>query len=161
VLTIFAICVAANVAIFSVVDGVLLKRLPFPEAEGIYTVYDSYPKAGFDGGISVPHYLERSREITAFAESAAYRTVWVAAGDRGSTQGIEAMATSAGFFSLLRSAPVLGRTYTEGETALGSPHVVILSDTLWRSRFNADPAALGKVLMMDDEPYTVIGVMPA
>jgi predicted permease len=161
VLTIFALCVAANVAIFSVVDGILLKPLPFLDANGIYTVYDSYPKAGFDGGISVPHYLERSRGIDAFAESAAYRTVWFAAGKRGTIQGIEAMATSAGFFSLLRSEPALGRTFTVAETVLGSPHVVVLSDTLWRSRFQSDAAALGKVLILDDEPYTVIGVMPA
>ena len=161
VLTIFALCVAANVAIFSVVNAILLKPLPFPGAKGIYTVYDSYPKAGFDGGISVPHYLERSREVSAFAESAAYRTVWFAAGKRGTIQGIEAMATSAGFFNLFRSEPALGRTFTETETVAGSPHVVVISDSLWRTRFLGDPAVLGKVLILDDNPYTVIGVMPA
>jgi predicted permease len=161
VLAIFALCVAANVAIFSVVDGILLRPLPFPDATGIYTVYDSYPKAGFDGGISVPHYIERSRDITAFSESTAYRTVWFASGKRGAIQGIEALATSAGYFSLLKSEPALGRTFTEAETLSGSPHVVVLSDALWRSRFQADPAALGKALVLDDEPYTVIGVMPA
>ena len=161
VLAIFALCVAANVAIFSVVDEILLRPLPFPEPLGVYSVYNSYPKAGFDGGTSVPHFLERSREITTFAESAAYRTNWRTVGERGSSRGIESMATTSGFFSLLGTNAALGRTYTDGETAIGNADVVVLSDEFWRSRFNADPAVLGKTLRIDDVPYTVIGVMPA
>ena len=71
------------------------------------------------------------------------------------------MATTSGFFSLLGTNAALGRTYTDGETAIGNADVVVLSDEFWRSRFNADPAVLGKTLRIDDVPYTVIGVMPA
>ncbi len=161
VLAIFALCVATNVAIFSVVDGLLLRPLPFPDPSGIYSVYNSYPKAGFNGGTSVPHYLERSREIPVFAESAAYRTKWVTVGERGSSEGLESMATTSGFFGLLRANAAFGRTYIESETGAENAGVVVLSDELWKSRFNADPAVLGKTLRIDDVPHTVIGVMPA
>jgi len=160
VLAIFALCVAANVAIFSVVDGVLLRPLPIPDADGMYSVYNSYPKAGFDGGLSVPHYLERSQLVSAFAESAALRDYWATLGESGSSERVEAMSVSASFFPLVRAKAALGRTFTEDETALGAAHVVVLGDEYWRAHFGSDPGAIGKTLRIDDVPFTVIGVMP-
>ena len=160
VLAIFALCVAANVAIFSIVNGVLIRPLPFPDAEGILTVFDSYPKAGVKGGVSVPHYIERNQQITAFAEAAAIRGGGATLGDHGSSEGAEVLYATPSFFPLLRAQPALGRTFTGEEGELGHSHVAILSDALWHDRYNADPSVLGKSIRIDDVPHIVVGVMP-
>lgn len=160
VLAIVALCVAANVAIFTVVDGILLHPLPFPDSSGVFMVYNTYPKAGFDGGVSVPHYLERKQQVSAFAEAAAMRSNWVTLGGKDSTDRVESMLTTPSFFTLLRSNAVLGRTFLEDETSPGRSHVAVLSEDLWRGRFNADPAIVGQSILIDNIPHTVIGVMP-
>jgi predicted permease len=160
VLAIFALCAAANVAIFSVVNGILLRPLPFPDSGGILVVSDTYPKAGVKGGVSVPHYLERKQQVAGFAETAAWRRDGATLGGSGSPELVDAVRTTPSFFPLLRADAALGRTFTQDEGGVGRPRVVILSDELWRERFKADPAAVGQTLLIDNLPYAVIGVMP-
>jgi len=161
VLLIFALCLGANVAIFAVVDAVLLKPLPFREPDRLITAYNSYPKAGVPhAGVSVPHYLERRKEIPAFAEAAAVRTRGVIIGEAGAPERVTAGFVTPSFFPLLGANPVLGRNFTEDETDSGKAMVLILSDSLWRQRFSADPAVLGRTLRINSVPFTIVGVMP-
>lgn len=162
VLVIFALCLAANVAIFALVDVVLLKPLPFREPNQLVTVYNSYPKAGVDrAGASVPHYLERRQEIAAFEEAAAVRSSSVTVGEAGAPERIESTSATPSFFKVLGATAAAGRTFTEEEGVEGKNHVAILSDSLWRQRYGADPAAIGRTIRINTLPYIIVGVMPA
>lgn len=161
VLLIFALCLGANVAIFAVVDTVLLKPLPFREPDRLVVSFNSYPKAGVDhAGTSVPHYLERREGVAAFAESAGLRPHGVIIGETGSPEHVDATEVTPSFFPLLGASAALGRTFTEEEGAVGKNQVVVLSDGLWRRRFGADPAVIGRTLRLDTKSYTIVGVMP-
>ena len=162
VLLIFALCLGANVAIFAVVDSVLLKPLPYREPDRLVTVYNSYPKAGVDhAGASIPHYLERKEGVTAFAETAAVRTQGIILGEAGSPERIEIASVTPSFFPLLGANAALGRTFTEEEGTDGKNQVALLSDGLWRGKFGADPAIIGRTVRLDTKPYLIVGVMPA
>ena len=162
VLSIFALCLAANVAIFAVISSVLLKPLPFRDPHQLVLVSNCYPKAGVErGGASIPHYLERQKEMAAFAEVAATRDWGVTIGEAGSPERIDATFATPSFFRLLGTGAALGRTFTDDEGFYGKNQVVVLSDGLWRQRFGADPKAIGRTLRIDTTPYTIIGVMPA
>ena len=161
VLATFSFCVAANVAIFTVVHQILLRPLPFPDPEGILAISDSYPKAGVIGGVSVPHFLERREQVGAFAEAAATREDWVQLEARGSTESVRVLYSTASFLPLLRTRVALGRTFTPEDETEGHGRVAILSDEIWRRRYNADPAAVGQTMRVDNVAYTIIGVMPS
>ncbi len=161
VLLIFALCLAANVAIFAIVDAVLLRPLPFREPGRLVTVYNSYPKAGVERAVtSVPHYLERKDGIAAFEGGAAVRSSSVTIGEAGTPERVAATFVTPSFFPLLGANAALGRTFTEEEAIDGKSHVALLSDSLWRQRFGADPAAIGRTIRVNTQPYTIVGVMP-
>lgn len=160
-LLILTLCFAANIAIFAVVNGVLLKPLPFHDAHQLVLVANAYPKAGVErAGASVPHYLER-KEIAAFTEVAATRDWGVTVGEAGAPERMDASFVTPSFFRLLGVHAVLGRTFTDDEGVYGKNNVVVISDGLWRQRFGADPAVIGRTLRVDTTPHTIIGVMPA
>jgi Acidobacterial duplicated orphan permease len=160
VLAIVALCVAANVAIFAVVNGVLLKPLPFREAHELVAVFNAYPKAGVERAeSSVPHYLER-RELPAFAEMAAVRRSGVTIGETGAPERVEASAVTPSFFRVLGVNATVGRTFTDEEGFYGKHQVAVLSDGLWRQRYGADPDVVGKPIRVNTENFTIIGVMP-
>jgi len=161
VLLILGLCLGANVAIFAVVHDVLLKPLPFREADRLVSVYNRYPKAGVDrAGVSVPHYLERRKEIAGFADAAAMRYSGVTVGEAGSPDRIDAGFVTPSFFRTLQVGAALGRTFTDEEGFYGKHQVAILSDGLWRQRFGADPKVIGRTLRVNTENFTIIGVMP-
>ena len=161
VLVIFALCLAANVAIFAVVDTVLLKPLPFFAPDRLIVSYNSYPKANVErAGTSVPHYLERKQGIAAFLDAAAYRTRGVTVGEAGSPERVDATIATPSFFHVLGANAALGRTFTEDEGQAGKNSVVVLSDQLWRQRFGADPAAVGRTMRIDGKESAIVGVMP-
>lgn len=161
-LAIFALCLAANVAIFAVVDAVLLRPLPFRDPDRLVTVFNSYPKANVErAGISVPHYLERREGIAAFADGAAVRSSGVTMGDAGAPERVEATFATPSFFHVLGVEAAIGRTFTNEEGRDGKNQVVLLSDALWRQRFAADPRAIGQTIRINTKPYTIVGVMPA
>ncbi|PTX97826.1 ABC transporter permease [Opitutus sp. ER46] len=158
----FALCLGANVALFAIVNAVLLRPLPFPQPDQLVIVYNCYPKAGVDrAGASVPHFLETRQNIAAFAEVAAYRDTARTIGDAGSPEQIDTMSITPAFFSVLGVKPALGRAFSEKEGTEGNSNVVILSDGLWRERFAADPGVIGRTLRLDGGTLcTVVGVMP-
>jgi hypothetical protein len=156
-----AVCFGANLTIFAVIDSVLLRPLPFPEPDRLMTIFNTYPKAGVDrDGSSLTNYYERRGRIPAFASLAIYRYGTEIVGEPGSTERLQTMRVSPDFFSTLGLGPAIGRTFTDEETTSETDHVAILSDTLWRQRYNADPHLIGKQIRVNSVPRTVIGVLP-
>jgi predicted permease len=156
-----AICLGANLTIFAVIDSVLLRPLPFPEADRLMTVFNTYPKAGVErDGSSLTNYYERRGHIPAFSAIAIYRPGKAIVGEAGSTEREQITSVSPDFFSTLGVGPTMGRAFTEEETTYQTDRVVILTDAWWRQRFNADPHVIGRQIRVNGLPITVIGVLP-
>lgn len=156
-----AICIGANLTILAVVDAVLLRPLPFPHADRLVTMYNSYPKAGVDrDGSSIANYYERRGRIPAFSGVALYRFDSAVVGSAGATEREEISRVSPDFFSTLGTGPSMGRSFTEAETSFRMDTVVILTDPYWRRYFHADPNVIGKGLQVDGVSRTIVGVLP-
>ncbi len=156
-----AVCLGANLTIFAVMDSILLRPLPFPEAGRLVTVFNTYPRAGVDrDGSSVANYYERRGKIPAFAGVAMYSYGTAVLGEAGSTEREPIARVSPEFFSTLGSGPVTGRSFTDEETSFQTDKVVILTDAYWRQHFNADPRVIGRQLRVDGLRNTVAGVLP-
>jgi len=156
-----AVCFGANLTIFAVIDSVLLRPLPFPQPERLVTIFNSYPKAGVErDGSSLTNYYERRGRIPAFASLSIYRYAMEVVGEPGSTEREPTMRVTPEFFSTLGLGPAIGRTFTDEETTSDTDHVAILSDAVWRQRFNADPNVLGEKIRVNSVSRTVIGILP-
>ena len=159
--------IGANTAIFSLVNGVLLRPLPFPNSDRIIYFGGKNPAAGItDSNISYLDFTDWSQQTDLFASTAAY---WTGnadlSGDGAEPEAVPRAGVTTGFFSVLGVQPVLGRaivpeddkpaTFNEGRGT-----VAIISHGLWKRRFGSDPAIIGRVVQMKSRPLTVIGVMP-
>jgi predicted permease len=161
VLLTLALCIGANVAIFAVVDAVLVRALPFPEPDRLVTTINAYPGAGVErGGSSLPNYYDRREAIKAFASTAIWQGGNAIIGEVGSPQRIDRDRVSPEFFSTLGVPLAIGRTFTEEEMFYKNSSRAILTDAFWRNHFHADPQILGQTLMVDSLPVTIIGVLP-
>ena len=159
--------IGANTAIFSLVNGVLLRPLPFPNAERIVYFEGKNPAAGItDSNISYLDFADWSHQTDLFASTAAY---WTGnadlSGDGSEPEAVPRAGVTIGFFSVLGVQPFLGRAFVpEDEKPAsfneGRGTVAIISHGLWKRRFGSDPAIIGKVVVMKSRPLTVIGVMP-
>ena len=159
-----AICLGANLAIFAVIDSVLLRPLPFPQSDRLVTIYNTYPKAGVENdGSSLTNYYERRGHIPAFSSLSIFRYGSEVVGETGSTEQTELMRVSPDFFKTLGVNLVMGRTFTEPETItpVEDRGVVILTDAYWRQRYNSDPNVLGRELRVNGVPRKIIGVLPS
>jgi len=154
-----ALGIGANAAIFSVVNAVLLRPLPFADPARLVDVGEPGPdgRAGNVGFTTVVDWRERTH---AFDEIAIIRSWYPTLIANGQPERIPAMRVSANFLRTLGVAPALGRDFAAADDTPAGWRVLILSDGLWRRRFNADPAVIGRVVTMNDQPYTVGGVMP-
>jgi predicted permease len=159
-----ALCLAANVAIFAVVNGVLLKPLPFPEPERLVRMSNLYPGAGVgaDGSNGVPDYFDRRRDMTALEEQALFREagVTVSGSGLGEAERLQAMQVTPSFFRVLQAQPYRGQLLTDAQGELGQEKVVVLSHGLWQRLFGGQDAAIGQDLRLGGEPFTIIGVLP-
>ena len=156
-----ALCLGANLAIFAVVDAILLRPLPFPMAYDLVSIFNTYPRAGVpDDGSSVTNYYERRSRIAAFSSLALYRDDAAIVGETGATEREYVMRVTPEFFTTLGVGPALGRAFTEEETTFQTSDVVVVSDTYWREHLGADPQVIGRALRVDGERFTVVGVLP-
>ncbi|HSU84746.1 MAG TPA: ABC transporter permease [Thermoanaerobaculia bacterium] len=156
-----ALCLGANLTIFAVVDAVLLRPLPFPAADRLVSVYNTYPRAGVpNDGCSLPNYYERRGQIPAFSGLAVYRDAAAVVGEAGSTEQVPVTRVSPDFFSTLGLGPVIGRVFTEAETNGGKNNAAILTDSYWRQRLGADPRVIGRDIRVNSIPRTVVGILP-
>jgi predicted permease len=157
-----AICIGANTAVFSVVENVLLKPLPIPDADRVLIVSNSYPGAGApDTGASAgPDYLDRLKGVTAFEEQTIVDFENQTIDEKGAPARVQVMLATPSFFRMVRVPPVAGRAFTDAEGEQGGDREVILSYGLWQSQFGGAADALGRDIRLDGEPYRIVGVMP-
>jgi putative ABC transport system permease protein len=153
-----AIGIGANTAIFSVVNAVLLKPLPFPEPERLVRVYENDETVR--GTASPPNFVDWQRDNTVFEHMGAYVRTAVALTGIGEAKRVPGSAVTGDFFSVLRTPPMLGRGISPAEAAPGRDRVVVLSHGLWQRLLGGDPKVLGRVMQLEGREYTVIGVMP-
>ncbi len=160
-----ALCLAANIAIFAVVDGVLLRPLPFPEPDRLVRMFNKYPGAGVvaEGSNGVPDYFDRKRDMTVLEETGLFREAGVTLSGAGMSeaQRIQAMIVTPSFFRVLRTQPVRGQLLTEEQGELGQEKVVILTHGFWQRTFGGRDDAIGQDLRLSGEPYKIVGVLPA
>jgi len=159
VLTI-ALGLGANAAIFSFLDGVLLKPLAYPEPEQLVQLWEK-PPGGLRNGISALNFLDWQKQSTSFTGMAAQTGKSVTQTGAGEPRQIRISLVSAPFFDILGVRPALGRTFVAGEDQRGNDKVVVLTQRVWRTNFGGDPAVVGKDVIFDSEKHTVIGVLPA
>jgi len=156
-----ALGIGANTAMFSVIQAVFLRPLPFADAGRIYVVHRIGNRFG-GSSLSMPIFLAWQREGAALFDHLAL-VAWRGSSTltgRGEPERIPSAGASTELFSLLSVHPALGRDFRPNEGRPGGPNVVILSDRLWRRQFQADPAALGASIQIDGDAYTVVGILP-
>jgi len=157
------IAIGANSAIFSVVDGVLLRPLPYPEADRLLLVWEGDRFSGTTReNASVPDYYDLRAQSHSFADVAAFEEQPLTLTGEGSEPTrLIAGTVSRNLLGILGVSPRLGRGFTAAEDAPGGARVAMLGEQLWRTRFGGDRAVLGRVIQLNDEPYTIVGVLPA
>lgn len=160
-----ALCIGANTAIYTVVDRVLLRPLPYPRPDRLAMVVRHY-----QGAAALPDDISQSGHVWVTLRSGAAATLDVAAHGLsggvnltadGRATSVRQLRVSAGYFRVLGIAPEVGREFTEEEDRVNGPAVAVLSHALWTRAFNADPAIVGRSISLRGEPHTVVGVMPA
>jgi predicted permease len=158
-----AIGIGANTAIFSLVNGVLLRPLDFPAQERLVAISLTTPQFRKAGPlpINIGHLVEWRKRNSAFESLGAYRNATMSLTGDGRPELISGAVVSANFFDVLGVQPRMGRTFLEQEDHFGQHRVVVLSDSLWRRRFGADPSMIGRKIVLSGSPYTVIGILPA
>src|ERR1044072_3599866 len=155
-----ALGIGANSAIFSVVNAVLLRPLPFPAADKLVWVWDTQPQLE-TAPSSVADFLDWREQNQSFEYMAAFQDGNMFF-DRGEgNEDIQVGLVTPDMFSLLRVSPILGRVFTEEETRRGHFRVALLSYALWKQRFGSDEKIIGQTVTLSGFPYTIIGVMPA
>ena len=157
-----ALGIGANVATFSVVYSVLLKPLPFDHSEQLVRIFDDLHGTNErDVGMSVPELWDLQDRSGVFQEISAVAPSNSAVGGGDRTVRAESLVTSPGYFTLLGVKPELGRVYTTQDTAPGFMEPVVISDGFWRSYYGSDPNIIGRKMRLDNDMYTIVGVMPA
>jgi hypothetical protein len=155
-----ALGIGANLAIFTIVNAVLLQPLPFREPERLVRVFDDLAGAGAKNvGMSVPELQDLESSGVFEQISVIFPASQALSGGQG-VERIEFLGTSPNYFELLGATPALGRIYTQAEWVPGCLDGVLISDGLWKRQFGSDPHVIERRVRVDEDPYTVIGVMP-
>ena len=157
-----ALGIGANTAMFSVAYGILLRPLPYPDADRVAVVYMRYfPRDFVYGTLCVRDYLMWKENNRAFEDPSLFRTMRMDIGGKeGVPEQVQGAAVTAGLFSTLGVRPLIGRAFAAGEDRPGAMLLAVISESIWRRRFAASPAVLGQTIVMNGAPATVIGVMP-
>ena len=159
-----ALCLAANIAIFAIVDGVLFKPLPYPEPHELVRIYNGYPGAGVEvADNGVPDYYDRKRDVTAFEEIAMFRQagVTISGGGFSEAERIQSMLVTPSFFHVLLAQPARGQLFSDANGELGQERVVVLTNGFWQRVFGGRDDAIGQDVRLGGVPHRVIGVLPA
>ena len=160
---VLALGIGANTALFSVVNAVLLKPLPFRHPDRLVHVWHVPPPKSFPGitrfSVSAANYLDWKQQNSVFSDMAIFsgESMNLTGGDK--PEFVQAAAVSSSYFSVLGADPLLGRAFLPGEDTAGQNHEVVLTYALWQSRFGGDKNIVNRTITLNNEPYTVVGVM--
>jgi len=156
-----AVCIGANTAIFTVVRSVLLRPLPYPEAERLVFEYDGFPGAGVErAGTSVPNYFDRLSMTDVLESQALYQFGGFKVGTGVGAEGVSALNVTPSFFRVLRVQALRGRLFAEDDGQVGHNHVVVLSHAFAVKQAGGIDQVVGRDVRLNDEKYTVVGVLP-
>ena len=164
-IVVLALGIGANTAIFSVVNAVLLRPLPYRDPGRIAMIYHVPPQKSFPGAkifaVSPANYLDWQAQSSVFDAMSTFHPTTMTVTGKDQPEAASGMVVSSGFFQVLGTTPIMGRTFTPEEDTDGHGNVVVLSYPFWQSHFGADPKVIGKSLTFNGQPYSIIGVMPA
>ncbi|MGH9339211.1 MAG: ABC transporter permease [Acidobacteriota bacterium] len=159
-----ALGIGANTAIFSIVNAVVLRPLPYPEADRLVEIFHAYSKINLSQAsvspIAFDHYRKEVESLEHLAAVTRYRAPENLT-EAGNPERVRSAMVSAEFFPALRVSPVLGRTFLAEEDEPGKEHAAVLSFGIWQQRFGGDPGMVGKTIKLDGAAYTVVGILPA
>ena len=157
-----ALGIGANTAIFSVVNAVLIRPLPYPSSERLITLWNKYPKMGLSqSAISGPDFVDRSKSSRVFEQVGAVTDASLNLTGSGDPERIRGVRASAGLFQVLGVQPALGRAFRPEEDRPGAEPVVVVSHGLFERRFGGDRAWVGRSVLLNGKSHTLVGVMPA
>jgi putative ABC transport system permease protein len=158
-----ALGIGANTAIFSVVNAVLLKSLPYKEPERLVLVWGSTPAEGnHRNQVSATDVADWRKQNSVFEDVATYQSYTpTMSGVAGEAERVAGMAVGDGYFKIMKAEPLLGRVFTPEENEDGKDFEIILGYGLWQRKFGADPNVVGKTVLLNSRPYLIVGVMPS
>jgi len=157
-----ALGIGANTAIFSVVNAVLFRPLPYKNAERLVWIWSTNPRNDIEFEVaSAPDYNDWKTQNQSFEEMGAFVSTRLTLTSNGEPERYDGAYVSDGFFEVLDAQPIIGRTFTPEENKPNSAHVIVLSHGLWQRRFGGDPKIVGDAITINGSPYTVVGIMPA
>ena len=165
VVGVLALGIGANTAIFSIVNAVLLRPLPFDQPDRLVRLFHIPPQTTFPGmatfSLSPANFLDWQRDSTSFDAMAAYNFRQLTLTGSGEAEALRAAAVGPGFFGIVGTQPILGRTFLPEEHTPERSRVIVVSEGFWRSHLGAAADAAGRMLTFDGQTYTVVGIMPA
>ncbi len=155
-----AVGIGANAAIFSVINGVLLRPLPYDEPHRLVQLWETWSDGG-RGPLAYPNVVDWREQNQVFEHIVAYTTGSANLQDADAPLRVRSVNAEANLFDMLGAETLVGRTFLPGEDQAGQPPVVVLSETLWERRFGANPAILGQTLLLNGQSHSIVGIMPA
>ena len=156
-----ALGIAANIVVFSLVNGLFLRPFPFPDPDRLVYVNERAPRWDLEStGINFPDYAQWRSSVTTFDHLAVFSTTALTMSDDTGAERVEGALVTANFFDVLGVLPIVGRTFTTDEDLPGGRRVVLISERMWRDRFGADPSLEGRTVRVNGVAIDVVGVMP-
>src|SRR5215204_5666039 len=156
-----ALGIGANTAIFSVVNGVILKPLPFPQSDRLVFITSQFPTLGFDQfWVSPPEFLEFRERNQSFQDVGAYTVSAVNLGTQDQPRRVNSALVTSELMPVLAVQPIRGRVFSRADTLPGAEDVAIISSEVWKTSFGSDETVVGRVLPMDGSPTRIVGIMP-
>ncbi|HEU4389342.1 MAG TPA: ABC transporter permease, partial [Blastocatellia bacterium] len=159
---VLAVGIGSSTAVFSVVNAVLIRPLPYREPDRLVILWDNFTRLGMDKlGVKPAEYVDYREQSHVFEDIAAFSNLEVNISGDDTPERLRAARVTANLFALLGSEASVGRMFREDDQKLGVDSIVILSDGLWKRRFSSDPTIVGRTVTINGQPRTVLGIMPA
>jgi predicted permease len=156
-----ALGIGANTAVFSVINALLLKPLPYADSERLVEIHNTYPHNDLlIAGVSIPDYLDRREQAPALADAALYTRGSYNLAAQGAPQRLNGIVTTPSLFTTLGANAALGRVLGDDDAKAGNDHVAVLSHALWKNQFGSDAGIVGRDVRLNGDSYRVVGVMP-
>jgi len=156
-----ALAIGANTAVFSLVNALLLRPLPYQAPQNLVLIWEKFSNQGLDRiPVSAPEYLDYEKLLQSYDRIAAFDYIDLNLTGGDMPERVQGAVVTPSLFPLLGIQPVVGRVFSEGERGEGNDNVVVISARLWQRRFNSDPAFVGKQLSLNGRTFTVVGIMP-